>query len=43
MGFALVIFGLILWLLGFPTLGLILIVVGLLALFLPAGRYPARW
>jgi hypothetical protein len=43
MGLALIIIGLLCWLLGFSLLGLILIILGVILLFAPGPWYGYSW
>ena len=43
MGLALILIGIVLWLLLSPLLGLILVIIGLILLFVPAAPYGYGW
>ena len=43
MGLALIIIGIVVWLLASPTIGLILVLVGVVLLFVPGPFYGYGW
>jgi len=43
MGLALILIGIVVWLLLAPTIGLILVVIGIILLFVPGSPYGYGW